>query len=100
MSNRSKASNLIEATDDLRMALRCIRELAKQRRVGKGVWEAAWDWQDEAHKRWCKELSEMGHVSSIATARCDHLKTYYRKPVIITGGCAGLQRTPSSSMET
>jgi nucleoside phosphorylase len=100
MSNRSKASNLIEATDDLRMALRCIRELAKQRRVGKGVWEAAWDWQDEAHKRWCKELSEMGHVSSIATTRCDHLKTYDRKPVIITGGCAGLQRTPSSSMET
>jgi predicted amidohydrolase YtcJ len=100
MSNRSKASNLIEATDDLRMALRCIRELAKQRRVGKGVWEAAWDWQDEAHQRWCKELSEMGHVSSIATARCDHLKTYDRKPVIITGGCAGLQRTPSSSMET
>jgi hypothetical protein len=71
MSNRSKASNLIEATDDLRMALRCISELAKQRRVGKGVWEAAWDWQDEAHKRWC---SEMGHVSSIATARCDHHK--------------------------
>jgi hypothetical protein len=67
---------------------------------GKGVWEAVWDLQDEAHKRSCKELSEMGHVSSIATARCDHLKTYDRKPVIITGGCAGLQRTPSSSMET
>jgi hypothetical protein len=100
MSNRSKASNLIEATDDLRMALRCIRELAKQRRVGKGVWEAAWDWQDEAYKRWCKELSEMGHVSSIATARCDHLKTYDRKSVAIPGGRSGLQRALSSSMGT
>ena len=100
MSNRSKASNLIEATDDLRMALRCIRELAKQRKVGKGVWEAAWDWQDKAHKRWCKELSEMGHVSSIATARCDHLTTYDRKPVAIPDGRSGLQRALSSSMET
>jgi hypothetical protein len=100
MSHRSKASGLKEATDDLRMALRCIGELAKQRKVGKGVWEAAWDWQDEAHKRWCKELSEMGHVSSIATARCDHLTTYDRKPVPIPGGRPGLQRTPSSEMET
>lgn len=30
MSHRSKPSNLIEASHDLRMALRCIRELAKQ----------------------------------------------------------------------
>ncbi len=100
MSNRSKASNLIEATDDLRMALRCIRELAKQRRVGKGVWEAAWDWQDEAHKRWCKELSEMGHVSSIATARIDPIKTCDRKPLAMPGGRSGLQRARSSSKET
>jgi predicted amidohydrolase YtcJ len=100
MSHRSKPSNLIEASNDLQMALRCIRELAKQRKVGKGVWEAAWDWQDEAHKRWCKELSEMGHVSPIATARCDHLTTYDRKAVAIPGERPGLQRTPSSEMET
>jgi hypothetical protein len=100
MSHRSKASNLIEATNDLRMALRCIRELAKQRRVGKGDWEAAWDWQDEAHKRWCRELSEMGLVSSITTTRCDRIKTFDRKPVAIPGARAGLQRAVSSSMET
>ena len=100
MSHLSRPSNLIKASNDLRMALRCSRELAKQGRVGKGVWEAAWERQDEAHKRWCKELSEMGHESSIATARSDHIKMCDRKPSAIPGGRSGLQRALSSSMET
>jgi hypothetical protein len=80
MSHRSKNSILVEALDDLLMALRCIRKLAKQRRGGKGVWEVAWDWQDEAHVDWCNELSEKGHVWSIATGRSDYTRTCGRKP--------------------
>jgi|GEM_PF-2584951 len=100
MSHRSNKSALVEATHELRMAMRCIGELAKQRRVGKGVWDTAWDWQDEAHKRWCKELSEMGHVASIATARCDRINACEGEPLATPVGHSGLQRTPSSSMET
>jgi hypothetical protein len=52
----SKCDRLRLASHDLRLAIVCIRELAKQRKVGHEVWVAASEWQAAAHQRWMREL--------------------------------------------
>ncbi|KGF65589.1 hypothetical protein LT42_06615 [Pseudomonas lutea] len=66
-----RETRLKEATKDLRLAIRCIRELSKTPGISKTVWDAAWQWQDESHKRWRHELDEVGRLSSITTATSD-----------------------------
>jgi len=67
MSTRSE--NLTSASSDLRMALRCSRELIKQKRVSPGVWEAADEWQAKAFGRWRAAIDEMGEMPSCCRAK-------------------------------
>jgi hypothetical protein len=61
----AREMRLKAASHDLRMAIRCIRELSKTSGVSKAVWDAAWEWQAKSHKRWQHELDEMGRLSTI-----------------------------------
>ena len=48
----AREMRLKEASHDLRMAIRCIRELSKTAGFSKAVMDTAWEWQAESHKRW------------------------------------------------
>lgn len=65
MRSSRNPKTLPEASANLKLAIRCIRELAKQRRVGAEVWATAWEWQADAHRRWLKALSDLENSSSV-----------------------------------
>lgn len=43
----AREMRLKEASHDLRMAIRCIRELSKTAGVSKAVMDTAWEWQTD-----------------------------------------------------
>ena len=70
----AREMRLKEASHDLRMAIRCIRELSKTAGVSKAVMDTAWEWQAESHKRWQHEPDEMGRLSAITKAATQLVK--------------------------
>jgi hypothetical protein len=100
----TRHENLVSASNDLRLALACTRELIKQPKVSFGVWDAASDWQERAYRRWQLALSEMGSVPAccrIATATADTQPTshVYFFRLQQRDGQASLRQAPTTLRE-
>jgi hypothetical protein len=57
MPHKKRCENADQAFHDLQLAILCVRELIRQRRVGREVWATAWEWQQQAHTRWMQALA-------------------------------------------
>lgn len=62
------------ASHNLRVAMRCIRDLSKTTGISKAAWDTAWEWQAESHKQWQHELDEMGRLSTVTKATTDFMR--------------------------
>lgn len=65
---------LKEASHDLRMAMRCIRELSKTTGISKAAWDTAWEWQAESYEQWQRDFDEMGRLSTVTKATTDFMR--------------------------